>query len=58
MVKNLSELLKTISDYEIIKSLYLMYNKYSYVIVYEDLGEMYVKAIFHDDGAHGSFHHA
>ena len=28
------------------------------MIVYEALGEMYVKAIFHDDGIGGSFHHA
>lgn len=59
MVKNLSELLKTMSDYEITKSLYLMYNKYSFLmIVYEALGEIYVTAIFHGDGTDASFHHA
>lgn len=29
-----------------------------YMIVYEALGEQYVKAIFHDDGVDASFHHA
>ena len=29
-----------------------------YIIVYEVLGEMYVKTILSDDGADASFHHA
>lgn len=36
----------------------MLYNKYNYMIVYEVLGEIYVKTIFSDDGADGSFHHA
>lgn len=28
------------------------------MIVYEALGEIYVKAIFHDNGVDASFHHA
>ena len=36
----------------------MMYNKYSLHDSLGALGEMYVKAIFHDNGVGGSFHHA